>query len=443
MSTNIVILAAGQSTRMNSSIPKVMHKIAEVPALFYVLKTASLAKPDKIILVTSPNMDLVREFADSQAKGIIHAIQVKPLGTGDAVKAALPFLDQNGKTLIIYGDSPFITVETLDKLKQQSADIALVAFYSNNPAKYGRLIIDNNQLLKIVEFNDATNEEKLITYCNSGIYSVKNTQLHQLLNLIKADNAKQEFYLTDIIKLAVERKITCQAIEADENEVIAFNTREELAVAQEIMQKRIKSKLMNQGVTIISPKTSYIAYDFKAGQDVTIYPNVFIGSEVSLGNEVKICSFSHLEGVEVADQVIIGPFARIRPHSKIAKKAKIGNFVEIKNSHIDHGAKINHLSYIGDSDIGYNTNIGAGAITCNFDGISTKSKTKIGNEVSIGSNSCLIAPINIADRAFIAAGSVITHDVAEDDLAFGRAKQVNLSQQAKTLRNRSANNNEQ
>ena len=443
MSINIVILAAGQSVRMNSSIPKVMHKIAEVPALSYVLETSKQAKPDKIILVTSPNMDKVREFADNLHQGIIHAIQTKPLGTGDAVKSALPFLDQDGITIIIYGDSPFITTESLNKLKQQPNDISLLGFNTNNPNKYGRLIIDGDNLLKIIEFNDANDEEKLITYCNSGIYSVKNNILHQLVNLIKDDNAKHEFYLTDIIKLATMRNITCKAIEVDEMEVIAFNTRAELAIAQEVMQKRIKDRLMDQGVTIISPETSYIAYDFKAGQDITIYPNVFIGSQVSLGDEVVIRSFSHLEGVEVADQVIIGPFARIRPNSKIAQKAKIGNFVEIKNSNIDYEAKINHLSYIGDSEIGYKTNVGAGSITCNYDGISTKSKTKIGNEVSIGSNSCLIAPINIANRAFIAAGSVITKDVAEDDLAFGRAKQINLNNQAKTLRDKSANNNDQ
>ena len=433
-SVSIVIIAAGQGTRMNSELPKVLHLIAQRPALAYILETAKLVNPEQIVLVTSPLMDNVREFADTQCKNLVHAIQEKPLGTGDAVKAALPHLDKNGKTLILYADSPFITLDNVKKVIQMDKDFTVIGFYSSSPNKYGRLITYDDNLLEIIEFNDSSEEQKLINHCNSGIIYINNTHLKKLIPLIKNKNYKKEFYLTDIIKLAFQKDIKCTIFNVEENEVIGFNTREELNKAEDVLQKRIKSKLMEQGVTFIQPETSYIAYDFEAGNDVTIYPNVFIDTKVKVGNGVNIRSFSHLEGAVIEDNVNIGPFARIRPSTHIAQNAKIGNFVEIKNSHIDHSSKINHLSYVGDSKIGYETNIGAGTITCNFDGIKTKSKTMIGNQVAIGSNVCLIAPINIADRAFVAAGSVITKDVGEDDLAFGRAKQTILEKKAKSLK---------
>ncbi len=436
MSTlSVIIIAAGQSTRMNSSTPKVLHLIAGRPTLAYVLETASMLAPSNIILVTAPGMDEVREFADSQVNNITHAIQEKPLGTADAVKAALPYLDNEGRTLILYGDAPFISFESVSRVIKSKKDLLLVGFHTNNPNKYGRLITFDDDLLEIVEFNDANDEQRLLTHCNSGIIFLKNKYLHKLIPLVKNKNAKQEYYLTDIIKIATFQNLSCSIFDVDEQEVIGINNREELSIAESIMQRKIKSKLMNQGVTIINPESSYITYDFKAGNDVTIYPNVFIGSGVRLGNNVIIRSFSHLEGVEVRDNVNIGPFARIRSESYIAENVKLGNFVEIKNSKIDHSTKISHLSYVGDSEIGYNTNIGAGAITCNFDGIKKKSRTKIGNNVAIGSNVALIAPLNIEDGAFIAAGSVITDDVNKDDLAIARAKQVNVEKKAKKLRN--------
>ena len=433
-SVSIVIIAAGQGTRMNSELPKVLHLIAQRPALAYILETAKLAKPGQIILVTSPSMDNVREFADTQCKNLVHAIQENPLGTGDAVKAALPHLDKDGKTLILYADSPFITLENVKKVIQAKKEFTVIGFYSSSPNKYGRLITYDDDLLEIIEFTDSSEEQKLINHCNSGIICISNSHLKKLIPLIKNKNYKKEFYLTDIIKIAFQKDIKCTIFDVEENEVIGFNTREELNKAEDVLQQRIKSKLMEQGVTFIQPKTSYVAYDFEAGNDVTIYPNVFIDTKVKVGNGVNIRSFSHLEGTVIEDNVNIGPFARIRPSTHIAQNAKIGNFVEIKNSYIDHSTKINHLSYVGDSQIGYETNIGAGTITCNFDGIKTKSKTTIGNQVAIGSNVCLISPINIADRAFVAAGSVITHDVGEDDLAFGRARQTNLAKKVKSLK---------
>jgi bifunctional UDP-N-acetylglucosamine pyrophosphorylase / glucosamine-1-phosphate N-acetyltransferase len=430
----MVILAAGKSTRMKSSTSKVMQLIAERPALGIILDTVKKVDFSKVILVTSPDMKLVREFASKEFPDILHAIQNEALGTADAVKAALPYISEIGNVTIMYGDTPFVNALTIQNIQNTKFDFTIVSFKSIIANKYGRLITYNDDLLGIVEFNDATDEEKLITNCNSGIYSVKSEYLHELIPMITNHNAKKEFYLTDIIKLAVNHNLSCNIFNVDEEEVVGINTREDLSVAQHIMQKKIKSKLMNEGVNFINPESSYIAYDFEVGMDVTIYPNVFIGLGVKLGNNVNIRSFCHLENVEVKNNVNIGPFARLRPGTLLDNDVKIGNFVEIKNSKISKGSKISHLSYIGDSNIGSNTNIGAGAITCNYDGISKKSRTEIGNNVSVGSNCCLIAPVTISDRAYIAAGSVITKDVAEDDLAFGRARQINLEKKSKYLR---------
>lgn len=436
MSTSIIILAAGQSTRMNSKLSKVLHPIAERPALGYILETATTSNPDQIILVTSPNMDDVRAFADNECSGIVHVIQEKPLGTANAVKHTLPHLDSNGETIILYGDTPFVKSKTLSDLKNKITPAAIVAFHCYTENKYGRLVTYEDDLLEIVEYNDATPEEKSVTLCNSGIYSLKNEHLHKFIPLIKNSNSKKEFYLTDIVKIISQKDISCSVIETSEKEVMGFNTREDLSKAQDIMQEHIKSCLMNQGVSIINPRSSYIAYDFQAGKDVTIYPNVFIGRNVSIGDNVQIRSFSHLEGVKIGHNSSIGPFARIRPKTEIASDVRIGNFVEIKNSEIKNSSKINHLSYIGDSEIGQSCNIGAGTITCNFDGIKTKSKTIIGDQVSIGSNISLIAPITINNGAFIAAGSVVTNNVAEDELCIARAKQTAIKNGAKNLRDK-------
>lgn len=436
MSTNIIILAAGMSTRMNSNLSKVLHPIAERPALGYILETAASSNPDQIILVTSPEGEEVRAFADNECSGIIHVIQEKPLGTANAIKHALPHIDSAGESIILYGDTPFVTSKTLSELKNKITSAAIVAFHCYKDNRYGRLVTYEDDLLEIVEYNDATPEEKSVTLCNSGIYSIKNEHLHKFIPLIRDSNAKKEFYLTDIVKLISQKDITCSIIEINEKEVMGFNTREELSKAQDIMQENIKSRLMKQGVSIINPKSSYIAYDFQAGKDVTIYPNVFIGRNVSVGDNVHIRSFSHMEGVKIGHNSSIGPFARIRPKTEIASDSRIGNFVEIKNSKIKNNSKVSHLSYVGDSEIGANCNIGAGTITCNFDGIKTKAKTTIGDNVSIGSNSALIAPITINKGAFIAAGSVVTEDVAEDDLIFARSKQVRKKNGAKNLRNK-------
>jgi bifunctional UDP-N-acetylglucosamine pyrophosphorylase/glucosamine-1-phosphate N-acetyltransferase len=261
---------------MNSELPKVLHLIAQRPALAYIIETAKSANPKQIILVTSPSMDNVREFANTQCENLVHAIQEKPLGTGDAVKAAIPYIDQDEKTLILYADSPFITLENVRKIIQMNNDFTVIGFYASSPNKYGRLITYDNDLLEIIEFTDSSDEQKLIKHCNSGIICIKSSILKKFIPLIKNKNYKKEFYLTDIIKIAFQHDIQCTIFDVEENEVIGFNTREELNKAENIMQQRIKLRLMEQGVTFIQPETSYVAYDFEAGNDVTIYPNVFI-----------------------------------------------------------------------------------------------------------------------------------------------------------------------
>jgi bifunctional UDP-N-acetylglucosamine pyrophosphorylase/glucosamine-1-phosphate N-acetyltransferase len=313
MSTNVIILAAGISSRMNSNTPKVMHLIAERPALGYILETVSSISPEKIILVTSPNMEQVRDFANSEVREIVHVIQEKPLGTGDAIKPALQHLDDKGDTIILYGDAPLVTQETLNILKNKSTDAVVVAFNSDTPEKNGRVVTYNGDLLEIVEFNDATDEEKAITLCNSGIYSIKNSHLKELIPLIKNNNVKKEFYLTDIVKLLVQREISCSVMEASEDEMKNFNTQEELSLVQNIMQRKIKSRIMKEGATIYNPETSFFAYDLQVQKDCLIYPNVFIGKNVTLGRGVTIMPFSHIEGAKIEDEAAIGPFASSRP----------------------------------------------------------------------------------------------------------------------------------
>ena len=431
MNLSIIILAAGRSTRINSAFPKVMHKIAERPILGYILEACKTAHVNKIILVTSKEMEEVRKFAEGEVDYINHAIQEAPLGTGDAVKAALEFLPENGRTIILYGDAPFVQVDTINKIKNSVNKLALVAFNAKDPTPYGRVIVKENKLSYIVESKDAQDEELDVKLCNSGIYSLDNQLLFEFLPKLNNANSKKEYYLTDIIKYVVEKGYSSELFYCLEEEALGINDRKELANAQNIMQIKLKNKLLAQGVSLIMPETIYVAYDFVAGKDVTIYPNVFIGKKVQVGDNVTIHSFSHLEGSSFKNNVSIGPFARTRPTTIVDEGSKIGNFVEIKNSVIKENSKINHLSYVGDAFVGSKTNIGAGTIVCNFDGISKKSQTHIGNNVSVGSNSCLVSPLIISDGAFVAAGSVITKNIADDEIAFGRARQVNMMRKAR------------
>ena len=432
-SLSIIILAAGKGTRMKSSQPKVLHQIANREMLNLVIDTAKQLKPKNISVVISKEMEKFTATISKQhpKTNLAFAIQNQQLGTANAVDAGLKSLSKSlgDVVLVLYGDTPLIKVNTIAKMvtdiaKQQNA-VCVLGFHCYDENKYGRLVIDKNQLIRIVEFKDANTEEKSITLCNSGVIAIQGSMTKKLLAKIDNKNASGEYYLTDIVGVARKQNLSCSFIHTDENEVMGVNSRVELAKAEKIKQKEIRQYLMESGVTMHNPKSVYFSFDTKIGNDVTIHPNVVFGAGVEIASNVEIKSFSHIEGAKIASGAVVGPFARIRPETIIEENVRIGNFVEVKKSTVQKGAKINHLSYIGDAQIGEEANIGAGTITCNYDGYK-KSKTKIGKKVFIGSNTALIAPVNIGDGAVIGAGSVIVDDVKKDDLALTRNKQENI-----------------
>jgi bifunctional UDP-N-acetylglucosamine pyrophosphorylase/glucosamine-1-phosphate N-acetyltransferase len=436
MSLSIIILAAGKGTRMKSSKPKVLHKIANREMLNLVIDTAKEIKPDNISVVISSEMEKFgAEISKQHPKtNLTFAIQKQQLGTANAVEAGLKDLSKSLKkvgdvVLVLYGDTPLIKAQTLktmvaDVTKQQNA-VCVLGFHCYEDNKYGHLVIDKNQLIRIVEFKDATAEEKAITLCNSGVIAVNGSQLKNLLAKINNKNASGEFYLTDIVGVARKQGLSCGFIHTDENEVMGVNSRVELAKAEKIKQKEIRKHLMESGVTMPNPKSVYFSFDTKISNDVIIHPNVVFGTGVEIASDVEIKSFCYIEGAKIASGAVVGPFARLRPETILEANTKIGNFVEVKKSTIKKGAKVNHLSFVGNAEIGEEANIGAGTITCNYDGYK-KSKTKIGKNVFVGSNTALVAPVEIGDNAVIGAGSVIVNNVKKDDLAIARSKQENI-----------------
>lgn len=442
---SVIILSAGKGTRMKSELPKVMHQVASRTMLDLVIDTAQSLNPEDISLVISQDMtdfcDKIRK--EHEGVNLNFVIQNERKGTAHAVSCALQnFMNQGrklgNKVLILYGDTPLITKQTLDLMltNLDETELCVLGFEDGAENSYGRLIIDQNGLLqKIVEFKDANSQEKLITLCNSGVMAVSGNHISDLISQVKNQNAAKEFYLTDIINIANNLHLKCSFIKTNSDEVLGVNSKVELAKVEKIMQQRLRQALMMNGVTLIDPDSVFLAYDTKIESDTIIHPYNMFGSHVRIAKKVEIKSFCHIEGAEIFSGAIIGPYARIRPQTIIAENVKIGNFVEIKKSQLSKGAKINHLSYIGDSEIGESSNIGAGTITCNYDGFE-KHQTKIGKNVFIGSNSALVAPLAIADGALIAAGSVITKNVDADDLAIARSKQTNIPSGSKKFRNK-------
>jgi len=432
---SIIILSAGKGTRMKSNLPKVLHKIAGREMLNMVIDEAKKLQPENISVVISSEIEPFTHFIKNQHLDttLDFILQTERKGTGHAVNIAVknfnPNLKLHKKVLILYGDTPLISAETLKKMleKLQNNSVCILGFDDDEPNNYGRLVInDEGNLDKIVEFKDASETERKIALCNSGVIGVDGEILPHLLSQITNDNVAGEYYLTDIVGIANAQALKCTFIKTHKNEVLGVNSRAELANLEKIKQKQIRQKMMENGVTLISPKTVYFTYDTIIANDVTIHPNVVFGAKVKIESGVEIKSFCHIEDAEIKSQSIIGPFARIRPGTTINKNVHIGNFVEIKKSQIGEGTKINHLTYIGDSIIGTNSNIGAGTITCNYDGFN-KYQTIIGDNVFIGSNTALVAPINIEANAIIGAGSVITKNVLENDLALSRLEQRNIS----------------
>ena len=430
----VVVLAAGAGTRMKSAVPKVLHPVAGKPMLAHVLESVARLKPVKVIGVIAPGANLVaKAFAPHPT-----AVQKKPLGTGDAVKAALPELSGHaGPVLVVYGDSPLITTASLQRLlescRKAKASVGVLGFVARDPSPYGRLIVKDGALEKIVESKDANAAEKAIDFVNTGVMCLNGVMIAGLLNAIGNDNVKREFYLTDAVGIARTRGLHAIAVAGDEAEFQGVNSRAELAAAERAMQQQLRTAAMVAGVTMIDPDTVWLSADTRIANDVTIGPNVRFGPGVTVASNVRINAFCDIEGARIGKGAIIGPFARIRPGSEVGDDVHIGNFVELKATKIRRGAKANHFAYLGDSDIGAASNIGAGTIFVNYDGYG-KHRTVVGDDVFIGSNSSLVAPVKIGKGANVTAGSVITEDVPANALAFGRARQETKKGRAGPLR---------
>lgn len=439
---SIIVLAAGKGTRMKSDLPKVMHKVAGREMLNMVLDEAQKLEPQSISVVISEDFIPFQEKIIEQHSNakISFALQKVRKGTADAVKIGLKnFKKPAEKFLILYGDTPLIHEKTLramlEKINNETA-LCVLGFDCQADNAYGRLVVNvNGNLEKIIEFKDASVKERKISLCNSGVVAVRGALLDKLLMQVKNNNASGEFYLTDIVGIACKMGLQCSFIKTDEHEVLGVNSRVELAKIEAIKQNDLRKKHMDAGVTLMEQASVYFAYDTKISSDVIIHPQVVFGSQVVIEKNVEIRSFCHIEGAEIGSGSVVGPFARLRPQTKIGENVRIGNFVEIKKSLIKKGAKINHLSYVGDSEIGQEANIGAGVITCNYDGYK-KFKTIIGDEVFVGSNSSLIAPVKVGSGAVIGAGSVVTQDVKAEDLAVSRVRQVNIAKGGKKYHQR-------
>lgn len=421
-----VILAAGKGTRMKSALPKVLHPVAGKAMIRHVLDSLAPLGCGRVVVVVAPGMDQVAAAVKPHAT----AVQEEQLGTADAVKAALQALSPAaGDVLVLYGDTPFISTRTLERMleRRRAADAPAVVVLGMRPAdpgEYGRLVLGaDGGLQAIVEHKDATPEERRIDLCNSGVMAIDGAELAALLAQVRNDNVKGEYYLTDIVAIARARGRACAVVEAPVDELMGVNSRAELAAAEAILQDRLRRKAMEEGATLIDPASVWLCHDTRLGRDVTVGPNVVFGPGVTVGDGVEIRAFCHIEGATVASGAVIGPFARLRPGAEIGPKARIGNFVEVKNATLGPGAKANHLAYVGDAAVGAGANVGAGTITCNYDGYD-KTRTEIGEGVFIGSNSTLVAPLTIGPGAYVAAGSVVTQDVAADALAVGRGRQV-------------------
>lgn len=434
-----VILAAGDSTRMKSSMSKVLHPVAGLPMIGHVMRTVASAGIADVALVLGRDADAVAKAAAVEGVNARTFLQTERLGTGHAVLSARAAIaDGFDDVLVTYGDAPLVTAGPFAAARAQlaaGADVAVIGFHTDRPTGYGRLLVENGELVAIREEKDATDEERKVTWCNSGIMAINGRKALQLLEKIDNGNAKGEYYLTDLVEIVRAGGGRAVAVDAPETEMAGCNNRAELAVLERLWQERRRHDVMLSGVTMIAPDTVFLAYDTELGQDTIIEPNVVFGPGVTVESGAVIHAFSHLEGAHVSSGATVGPFARLRPGANLAAQSKVGNFCEVKKAEIGEGAKINHLTYIGDAIVGAHTNIGAGTITCNYDGIN-KHVTQIGANAFIGSNSSLIAPVSIGDGAYVGSGSVITEDVPADALALGRGRQENKPERAKVIRER-------
>lgn len=434
-----IVLAAGEGTRMKSAMPKVLHKVGGLPLIGHVLNAVDAMGATRVAVVVGANADAVGAFVRSRTSHATLHEQRARLGTAHAVLAAKAALAEGADDVVVlYGDAPMVNAVTLKKAREAIAgglDVAVVGFRTENPTGYGRLVMAGRDLTAIVEEKDASEAERRIDFCNAGIIAFRGDGLLPLLHQIGNANAKREYYLTDVVALAHAAGCKVGAVEAPAHEAVGVNDRIQLSHAEGLFQKAMRETAMEEGATMIAPSTVWFSYDTRIGRDVTIEPNVFFGPGVTVGDNVVIRGNSHIEGATIEKDAIVGPFVRLRPGAVVGPNAHVGNFVEVKNAKVGEGAKANHLSYIGDAEIGARANIGAGTITANYDGFD-KYRTVVGEGASIGSNTVLVAPVTVGDGANVAAGSVITHDVPADALAVARGRQEDKPGWARKFRER-------
>ena len=434
-----IILAAGLGTRMRSTRPKVLHPLAGQPMLRQLLGSAAPVF-DRIVVVVGPGMAAVEAVAAPHPTVIQHERR----GTAHAALAAVSFLRDaaaaGGEATILYGDNPLITADTMralrDDRRARGAALSLVAMRPSDPAGYGRVVLGaDGAVARVVEHADASASERGIGLCNAGVVTAAAADLLRWLEAVRPDNSRGEYYLTDVVALARAEGARVAAFEAPADELRGINSRAELARAEAILQDRLRARAMAAGVTLVAPETVFLSADTALASDVLVEPHVVFAPGVTVASGARIRAFSHLEGCDVACGAVIGPYARLRPGTSVGAHAHVGNFVELKATALGEGAKANHLAYLGDSDIGAGTNVGAGTITCNYDGYA-KHRTTIGAGAFIGSDTVLVAPVTVGDGALIAAGSVVTEDVPADAMAFGRARQANRNGAAAAFRQR-------
>jgi len=439
MTLALIILAAGKGTRMRSDLPKVLHPIAGAPMLVHAMMAADPLAPARRVVVAGHGAARVRAAALAQDPAAEVVLQTVQNGTAHAVDQARDTLaDFDGDAVVLYGDTPFVSAQTLGRIaaaRADGADVVVLGFQAADPGRYGRLVVEGDALARIVEAKDATKDELAITLCNSGVVCADRAVLFDLIAQVGNDNASGEYYLTDIVGLANDAGLRCAVVECAEAETLGVNSRVDLAAAEAQFQTRARVAAMENGATLVAPETVHFAHDTRLGRDVMVEPNVVFGPGVVVSDGVTLRAFSHLEGCTVETGAVVGPYARLRPGSQIGAGARIGNFVETKQAEIAAGAKVNHLSYIGDATVGAAANIGAGTITCNYDGV-MKHRTEIGENAFIGSNSALVAPVTVGAGASVGAGSVITRNVPDDALAVSRAEQQIKPGLAKRLRAR-------
>ena len=433
-----IVLAAGQGTRMKSDLPKVLHKVGGRAMLDWAIAAARGAGAGRVVVVTGAHAPQVGAHVAKQVGPDSIAIQDPPLGTGHAVRAAEATLAGfEGDVIILYGDAPFVPRERIEEvftLRAAKGGIAVLGFEARDPTGYGRLILGaDGALERIVEHKDANEAERAVKLCNSGVLCADARVLFQLLSMVKNENAKGEYYLTDIVALGRSAGFATHVLVGEEADALGVNSRAELAAAEAVFQGRARAAAMEAGVTLIDPGSVFFSYDTAIANDVVIEPNVFFGPAVKIAHGAHIKAFCHIEGAEIGEGANIGPSARLRPGTKLGANVKIGNFVEIKNSTFGEKAQASHLTYVGDADIGARANLGCGTITCNYDGFD-KYRTTIGEDAFIGSDTALVAPVKVGDRAYTGSGSVITKDVPDDALAVARGRQHVIEGWAKAFR---------